>query len=109
MICKSKKKQFLITYSGPAYVGIRSAKHTGSNVRYEEFQGSLQDAEGKGKPIMMVTVDENPRYKKTIECAIDYFTSFDLDALLIATNAPGRSSFNRGERRMAWGHYGPSQ
>ena len=54
---------------------------------------------------MMVTVDggpdESPRYKKTIECAIDYFTSFDLDALLIAINVPGRSAFNRGERRMA--------
>ena len=49
---------------------------------------------------MMVTFDggqdENPRYEKTIECAIDYFTSFDLDALLIAPNAPGRSAFNGG-------------
>ena len=69
---------------------------------------SLQDAEGKGKPIMMVTVDggpdENPRYKKTIECVIDYFTSFELDALLIATNTPGNSAVNRGEKT-----YGPTQ
>ena len=54
---------------------------------------------------MIVTVDdgpdENPRYKKTIDCAIDCFNSFDLDALFIATNAPGRSAFNRCERRMA--------
>ena len=53
---------------------------------------------------MIVTVDggpdENPRYKKTIDCAIDYFNSFDLDALFIATNAPGCSAFNRCERRM---------
>ena len=54
---------------------------------------------------MIVTVDggpdENPRYKKIIECVIDYFNSFDLDALFIATNAPGRSAFIRCERRMA--------
>ena len=53
---------------------------------------------------MNVTVDggpdENPRYSKTIECAIDYFNTYDLDAFLLATNAPGRSAFNRIERRM---------
>ena len=37
----------------------------------------------------------------TIACAIDYFVSEELDALFIATNAPGRSAFNRCERRMS--------
>ena len=54
---------------------------------------------------MILTVDggpdENPRYQKTINCAIDYFSSYDLDAFFLATNAPGRSAFNRVERRMA--------
>ena len=45
--------------------------------------------------------DENPRYQKTIECAIDYFCENDFDALFLAANAPGRSAFNRVERRMA--------
>ena len=68
-----------------------------------EFETSFNNDEG-GKPVMIVTVDggpdENPRYKKTMVCAIDYFNSFDLDALFIATNAPGRSAFNQCERRI---------
>ena len=44
--------------------------------------------------------DQNPRYTKAIECAIDYFLSQDLDAFFLATNNPGRSAFNRAERRM---------
>ena len=53
---------------------------------------------------MIVTVDggpdENPRYTKTTECAIDYFLSQELDALFLATNAPSRSAFNRVEHQM---------
>ena len=45
--------------------------------------------------------DENPRYRKTIAFAIDYFHTYDLDAFFLVTNAPGRSAFNRVERRMA--------
>ena len=44
--------------------------------------------------------DENPRYTKTIECAIDCFITKDFDTFFLATNAPGRSVFNRIERRM---------
>ena len=54
---------------------------------------------------MIVTVDggpdENPRYQKTIASAIEYFEEYQLDALFLAANAPGRSVFNRTERRMA--------
>ena len=54
---------------------------------------------------MVITVDggpdENPRYSNTVRCAIDYFVSEGLNALFIATNAPGRSAFNRCERRIA--------
>ena len=57
------------------------------------------------KPIMIITCDggpdENPRYQKTISCAIDYSCSYDLDALFIGTNAPDRSAFNRVEHRIA--------
>ena len=57
------------------------------------------------KPVFIFTVDggpdENPRYQKTIEVGIHHFLQNDLDALFIATNAPGRSAFNRVERKMA--------
>ncbi|XP_017491784.1 PREDICTED: uncharacterized protein LOC108379928, partial [Rhagoletis zephyria] len=41
--------------------------------------------------------DENPRYKKVIS----HFKEYDLDGLFMFTNAPGRSAYNRVERRMA--------
>ena len=75
------------TYSGPAYCAIPSAKYSGSSAYHP-----LQDMKGiqsldifdksfknnrEAKPVMIVTVDggpdENLRYTKTIECAIDYF------------------------------------
>ena len=69
-----------------------------------EFASSFLNENGKTKPVMILTVDggpdENPRYSKTIACAIDYFDTYKLDALFVATNAPGCSAFNRVERRM---------
>ena len=57
------------------------------------------------KPIVIFTVDggpdENPRYRKVIEVGIHNFLEYNLDALFIACNAPGRSAYNRVERRMA--------
>jgi hypothetical protein len=105
-----------VTYSGPTYVAIRSAKHSSSNAfshlqdmnrinSLPSFQNSLFTKDGLSKPVMIVTADggpdENPRYEKTISCAKTYFQEHNLDALYVATNAPGRSAFNRVERRMA--------
>ncbi|KAF2905782.1 hypothetical protein ILUMI_00394 [Ignelater luminosus] len=60
---------------------------------------------GLTKPIFIFIVDggpdENPRYEKVISTGIHHFVENNLDALFIATNAPGRSAFNRVERRMA--------
>jgi len=57
------------------------------------------------KPVFVFTVDggpdENPRYQKVIKVAIHHFLQHDLDALFIVANAPGRSAFNRVERKMA--------
>ena len=57
------------------------------------------------KPVLVITVeggpDENPRYQKVIEMAVHHLVQHILDAYFIATNAPGRSAFNRVERRMA--------
>ena len=36
-----------------------------------------------------------------IRVAIHHFLRYDFDALFIATNVPGRSAFNRVERKMA--------
>ena len=97
-----------ITYTGPTSITIRSAKHQGSNAYHhledlkkihtqQEFEPFLFSG-GEAKPIFIITVDggpdENPRYEKTINCAIDLFRSYNLDALFLATNAPGRSAFN---------------
>ena len=105
-----------VTYSGPTYIAIRSAKHSGSSAFHHlqdmnrarslpEFTESFQNQQSLEKRVMIVTVDggpdENPRYSKNISCAIEYFCEHDLDAYFLATNAPGRSAFNRVERRMS--------
>lgn len=41
------------------------------------------------------------RFPKVIYCAVQHFKKYDFDAIFIATNAPGRSPYNRVERRMA--------
>ena len=43
---------------------------------------------------------ENLRYKKIMTCAIEYFNSYDLDTVFVATNAPKRSAFNQCKIRM---------
>ncbi|XP_051156349.1 uncharacterized protein LOC127278594 [Leptopilina boulardi] len=45
--------------------------------------------------------DENPCYAKVIAQAINDFKKYDLDAMFKITNSPGRSCYNRVERRMA--------
>ena len=106
-----------VTYSGPTYVAIRSGKHASSSALAHglDFQKLLQlpefDTFTKSgidrsiKPVIIFTVDggpdENPRYQKVIQVAIHHFEKHGSDAIFIATNAPGRSAFNRVERRMA--------
>lgn len=54
---------------------------------------------------MIVTVDrepdENPRYEKAITYMVNYFSTYDLDAFFLVTNAPECREFNRVERTMA--------
>uniref|UniRef100_A0A0B7BG25 C2H2-type domain-containing protein n=1 Tax=Arion vulgaris TaxID=1028688 RepID=A0A0B7BG25_9EUPU len=106
-----------VTYSGPTYIAIRSGKHCSSSayahgldyerlLELEEFDIITKDQSNKlVKPVLMLSVDggpdENPRYQKVIDVAIHHFLKQNLDALFVATNAPGRSAFNRVERRMA--------
>lgn len=105
-----------VGYSGPTYIAVRSGKHSSSTANthaqdfetllsLEDFQALTKTDHGFVKPVVIMTVDggpdENPRYQKVIRFAIQHFQRHDLDALFIATNAPGRSAYNRVERRMA--------
>ena len=71
----------------------------------QSFNEFLKTADNNTKPLVIVTTDggpdENPRYPKIISRAIEHFKYHNLDALFLVTNAPGRSAFNRVERRMA--------
>lgn len=70
-----------------------------------EFTDIMKTSNGTAKPVLMIISDggpdENPRYKKVLNMAIHHFVQRDLDAIFISCNAPGRSAFNRVERRMA--------
>ena len=101
LILAQSTAQFkMLNTRSSAYHHLQDMKRIRS---FDIFDGSFKN-NGKAKPVMIVTVDggpeENPRYTKTTECAIDYFLSQDLDAFFLATNAPGRSASNRVERLM---------
>ena len=106
----------IVSYSGPTLIKIRSGKHDSSTAEShaadlrelflsKRFSTYTHTTAGDVKPIVMWTCDggpdENPRYPRALAEAVSFFVDFDLDALFIATNAPGLSAFNRVERRMA--------
>ena len=45
--------------------------------------------------------DENPRFPKTLDVAVQHFKKHKFDMLLFSTYAPGLSAYNQVERRMA--------
>ena len=110
-------KRDAVGYSGPTYIAIRSGKHSSSTafshaldfdrlLTLKEFDVITKSGVDRlVKPVVVFTVDggpdENPRYQKVIKVAIHHFVEHNLDALFVATNAPGRSAFNRVERKMA--------
>ena len=70
----------------------------------EEFQSIVKN-EGEVKPAAMIFSDggpdENSRFPKTLDVAVQHFKKHIFDALLISTHAPGLSAYNQVERRMA--------
>lgn len=74
-------------------------------IELTEFQSLAKTDYNGVKPVVIMTVDggpdENPRFPKVISHAVSHFRKFDLDAIIIITNAPRRSCFNQVERRMA--------
>lgn len=106
----------VVVFSGPTYIAIRSGKHSSSTAATHSqdletimdmdiFKDFVKTKDNQIKPVLIFTVDggpdENPLYQKNISFAIHHFKKFDLDTLIVATNAPGRSAVNRVERRMA--------
>ena len=107
---KPDKLQGAVSSSGPTYIGIRSGKHDSSVAAthaadlmhlynsVESFKNILYRNDGTVKPILIMLVDggpdENPRYAETIKFACANFITLKLDALFIATQAPGRSAYN---------------
>lgn len=79
------------------------------NLKRKQLKLKISIFSGKDKeqvkPVLVIMSDggpdENPRYNKVILHAIDHFKTLNLDALFFITNAPGRSAYNRVERRMA--------
>lgn len=105
-----------VSYSGPTYIAIRSGKHSSSTatthaidferiLKLENFESLMHTSSGEVKPVVVNFVDggpdENPRYRKVIAETVKAFKTHDLDYVITVTNAPGRSAFNRVERRMA--------
>ena len=104
-----------VTYSGPTYVAVRSAKHNGSTAyshnedlkRFTEIESDIFKKQGsvsEYKPVWMKGVDggpdENQRFEKNIIMGCKTFRDFDFDCLIEVTNAPGLSAYNRAEIRM---------
>ena len=98
------------------YILIRSLKHDDSNTAYthgSDFDTLLsldalkEDAliDGQVKPIVLAFVDggpdENSRFPKFQQVAIDHFKKYNLDAYIVMTLASGMSAYNYVERRMA--------
>lgn len=105
-----------VTYSGPTIFRIKSGKHDSSianshaaDIAYvlksKLFEEICLTKTGMVKPVLIISTDggpdENPRYHRVISHAAQHFKEYNLDALFLVTNAPGRSAFNEVERRMA--------
>lgn len=107
----------LITNAGPTYISIRSAKHDPFTlesedldfdcvVKLKEFEKTARNHVGAIKPIIIMNVDtvepkDYARYPKTLISAINKFKKYNLDAFFIICQAPGQTSFNIVERRLA--------
>lgn len=95
-----------VTYSEPTFITIINGKRSSSTAlsHAKDFNDLINCSDFNDFNVIITTdggPNENCRYEKTINCAISHFKKFNMDALFVATNAPGKSAFNRVERRMA--------
>ncbi|CAF0847934.1 unnamed protein product [Adineta steineri] len=107
----------LVGYSGPTYISIRSSKHDQFTcesedmdfdciVKLKEFDRTARNHLGVIKPIIIMNVDslepnDYTRFPRTLVSAINKFKKYNLDAFFIITQAPGQTSLNIVERRLA--------
>ena len=75
-------------------------------VKLKEFERTARNHIGEIKPIIIMNVDraepnDYTRFAKTLFLSIEKFKKYNLDALILLTQAPGQSSFNVAERRLA--------
>eukprot|EP00122_Pirum_gemmata_P001778 Pgem_evm1s1604 len=111
LLIDNKNKK--LTYNGPTKIKIRSLKHDSSTafshgrdikelLDDDEYKEFTRCEDGKVKSILFHLVDggpdESPRSPKTLRMAYQLFKKYDLDAIYIATEAPGRSAYNIVER-----------
>ena len=105
-----------VSFSGPTYIALRSAKHDSSTANshqydfqrlteLDEFNQSIKNKIGEIKPILLVAVDggpdESPSSQKTLVAWCNQFRNHDFDGVFVFCNAPGFSAYNKVERRMA--------
>ena len=66
---------------------------------------SIVKHDGEVKPVAMFFSDggpnENPRFPKTLDVAIQHFKKHKFDVLLTSNHAPGMSAYNQVEQPMA--------
>ena len=107
----------LVTFQGPTYVSIRSAKHdqfTLDNedidfdtvVKLKEFEKTARNHVGTIKPIIIMSIDtlepnDYTRLSSTLQSAINKFKKYNLDAFFLITQTAGQTDFNVVERRLA--------
>ena len=104
-----------IAYSGPTYMVIRSGKHDSSTAcTHDRDFDHLLRLKSSIKLLNMKMLfnllagffcdggpDENPRFQKIFDVAIQHFKKYNLDALLISTHVPGLSAYNQVARGIA--------
>ncbi|CAG7829410.1 unnamed protein product, partial [Allacma fusca] len=101
-----------ITYSGPTFIAIRSAKHAKrtAETHLQDFQRLLELPkqktyhDGQCKPVQILSCDGGPDESPgflTLQASVAQFKKYDLDAVFVGTYAPGQSAYNPVERRMA--------
>ena len=107
----------VVTNIGPTYVSIRSTKHDRITtdctdvdfdqvVKLKEFEKTARNHIGEIKPIIIMNVDNIDAghytlFPKTLYSSIQKFKKYNLDALILVTQAPGQAIFGVTERRLA--------
>lgn len=107
----------VVTDSGPTYISIRSAKHDRTTidceevdfdrvVKLKEFERTARNHIGEVKPVIIMNCDlidpsEYTRLRKTLYFSIKKFKTYNLDAFILVTQAPGQSILSASQRRLA--------